>query len=347
MLRVMAAFGVLVFSVSQNLRSSSPAAATLDLHPHGFPTGKERTRVKAGVFYLSGNRLAVFFNHKRPSSGEESHTFQLLIVDTDGHILAQREIQADPKAVDIVAGPNGGLLLGSVGKLDFFDGDLHLLKSVPLGESVTGISFSRRLNQLVEMTIDDVSQTRSAHFLDGDTLEEKLSLSYPIKSNPVFGEKQLAYELGGDCFGTTHIVSSQENWSSLSDIPACNLLTFVGNDEIAYVFDQHLYILGRGGKQLLKVRVPAPSTFVSPGLVGISDDYSLLAISALKKKAFAKIGSWPYYNEVFVYDLKRQLIVFRYDLQPAGVWSLSLSPDGRQLAVVEESVLELIPVAGS
>jgi len=299
------------------------------------------------VFYLSGNRLAVFFNYKLPSSGEESHAFQLLVVDTDGHILAQREIQADPKAVDLVAGPNGGLLLGRVGKLDFFDADLHLLKTVPLAESVTGISFSRRLNQLVEMTIDDVSQTRSAHFLDGDTLEEKLSLSYPIKSTPVFGEKQLAYELGGNCFGITHIVSSQDNWPSLSDIPACNLLTFVGNDEIAYVFDQQLYILDRGGKQLLRVRVPVPSTFVAPGLVGISDDYSLLAISALKKKAFAKMGSWPYYNEVFVYDLKGQRIVFRYDLQPAGVWSLSLSPDGRQLAVVEESVLKLIPVSGS
>jgi len=259
-------------------------------------------------------------------------------------VLAQRGIEADPRAVDITAGPNGGLLFGRLGQLDFFGAALQLLKTVPLSDPVTGVSFNRKLNQLVEVTIDDVSQTRSAHFLNAYTLEESLILTYPIKGAPVFGEKQLAYTLGGNCFGSAHIVPNQQIWPSLSDKPACNLLTFIGNDQIAYAFDQDLYILARSGKQLLKARIPAPNSFSGPDFVGISDDYTRLAIQALKKKAFAKNESWPYYDEVFVYDLKANRIILRY-ASPIGSWVRpALSPDGHQLAVVEEGMLKLIPI---
>ena len=344
MFRVMAAFGVLVLSVGQYAKSSPTAEVMADLHPYGFPT-EEARGAKVGVFYMSGERLAVFFNLKVLTPGQQSHAFQLLVFNTEGRVLAQREIEADPKAMDTTPGPNGGVLYGHFGQLDFFDAHLQLLNTAPLPESVTGISFNRKLNQLVEMTIDDVSQTRSAHFLDGSTLEEEFSLNFPVKSVPVFGEKQLAYTLGGNCFGTTHIISSKGNWPSLNDIPACNLLTFVGNDEIAYPFDKQLYILDRSGKQLFKARIPAPNTFVAPEFVGISDDYMRLAIYALRKKAFAKRGIWPYYHEVFVYDLKTERMILRYAL-PTGSWVRpALSPDGHQLTVVEEGVVKLIPIS--
>ncbi|MGA7854142.1 MAG: hypothetical protein WCA15_12520 [Candidatus Acidiferrales bacterium] len=344
MFRVMAAIGVLVLSAGHYTKSSPTAEVMVDLHPYGFAID-EPPRAKVGIFYMSRDRLAVFFNDKVPASGQQSHAFQLLVLNTDGRVLARREIQADPKAMDITPGPNGGVLYGRAGHLDLFDADLQLLKTVALPESVTGISFDRKLNQLVEMTIDDVSQTRSAHFLDGSTLQEQLTLNFPIKSVPVFGEKQLAYTLGGNCFGSTHVMSGEGNWTSLSDIPACSLLTFVGNDEIAYPFDKQLYILDRSGKQLFKARIPAPNTFVAPSFVGISDNHMRLAVEAVEKTAFAKHGYWPYYNEVFVYDLKTKRTILRHAL-PIGCWVRpALSPDGHQFAVVEQGVVKLIPIS--
>jgi hypothetical protein len=345
MFPVMAAFGALVLLSGLHSKLTPPTPTAVELHRYGFPSGAAPADSKVGIVYLSGNRLALFFNHKVPSSGEDSHSFQLLILNIDGRVLAQRGIDADPKAMDVTAGPNGGLLLGRRGQLDFFDGDLQLLKTVLLSDPVTGISFDRKLNQLVEMTVDDASQTRSAHFLDGNTLEPQLILRYPIKSVPVFGEKQLGYSLGGNCVGSAHIVSNQHDWLALTDISACDLLTFVGNDAIAYAFDKRLYVLDWRGKQILNASFPAPDTFQLPRFVGISDDQARLAISALAKKKFAASGVWPYYDEVFVYDLKAKRMILRYAL-PVGSWVRpALSPDGHQLAVVEEGILRLIPIS--
>src|SRR5580693_8131346 len=202
MIPLMAAFGALVLFSGLHTKLPPATQMVVELLRYGFPPGAAPVDFKVGIVYVSGNRLALFFNHKVPSSGQNSHSFQFLVLDIDGRVLAQRGIDADPKAMDVTAGPNGGLLLGRRGQLDSFDGDLQLLKTVPLSDLVTGISFDRKLNQLVEMTVDDASQTRSAHFLDGKTLEHQLSLSYPIKSAPVFGEKQLAYSLGGNCVGS-------------------------------------------------------------------------------------------------------------------------------------------------
>jgi hypothetical protein len=345
MFPVMAAFGALVLLSGLHSKLPPPTPTAVELHRYGFPLGSAPIDFKVGIVYLSGNRLALFFNHRVPGSGQDSRSFQLLVLNINGQVLAQLGVDADPKAMDVTAGPNGGLLLGRRGQLDFFDGDLQLLKTVPLSDPVTGVSFDRKLNLLVEMSVDDASQNRSAHFLDGNTLEQQLSLNYPIKSAPVFGEKQLAYSLGGNCVGSAHIVSSQHDWLALTDIPACDLLTFVGNDAIAYAFDKRLYVLDWRGKQMLNASIPASNTFQGPRFVGISDDEARLAISALKKKEFAASASWPYYDEVFVYDLKAKRMILRYAL-PVGSWVRpALSPDGHQLAVVEEGILKLIPIS--
>ncbi|MGB8543572.1 MAG: hypothetical protein WCD49_18235 [Candidatus Acidiferrales bacterium] len=323
------------------LKSSQAGPISIDLHPYGFPAELPIDE-KIGVFYLSADRLAVFFNNKQPLSGPGSEAFQLIVLDISGHGLAQRNVLAAPKAMDLTPGPNGRILFGRSGQLDFFDSGLHLLKTVPLGDSVTGISFNRRLNQLVEMTIDDVSQTRTAHFLDGDSLEENLSLTYPLESAPHFGDKQLAYTRGGNCFGSARIVSvRKDDWAFLSDLPACDFLTFIGNDEIAYAFDQRLYVVDRSGKQIMKARIPVLGSFSEPGFVGISDNYQRLAIAALTKNIFFPAWAWP--NEIFVYDLKTKRRIFNHTL-PINSWASALSPEGHQLAAIENGILKLIPI---
>jgi hypothetical protein len=338
---IIAALGAFLFLTAQYSSSFPSEPIGIDLHPYSFPT-ELQIRQRIGIFYLSENRLAVFFNYKRPVSDPGSEPFQLIVLDTRGQVLAQREIMTDPKALDITAGPNGGLLFGHSGQLAFFDANLQLLKTVPLRDSITGISFNRRLNQLVEMTIDDASQTRSAHFLDGDTLEENRSLTYPLKSSPHFGDRQLAYTLAGNCFGAARVVSSKEDdWAFLNDLPACAFLTFIGNDEIAYAFDQRLYVVDRSGKQIMKARIPVPGSFVSPMFIGISDNYQRLAIRALKKNIFAPVRSWP--PEIFVYDLTTKRRIFDHTL-PVGSWASAISPDGHQLAVIEKGILKLIAI---
>ncbi len=328
------ALGAFLFFLAPCLRSSQPGPISIDLHPYGF-SAELPINEKIGVFYLSADRLTVFFNNKQPLSGPGSEAFQLIVLDIGGHVLAQRNVLAAPNAIDITPGPNGGILFGRSGQLDFFGSNLRLLKTVPLEDSVTGISFNRRLNQLVEMTIDDVSQTRTAHFLDGDTLEENLSLTYPLKSVPHFGDNQLAYTRGGNCFGSARIVSGRkDDWAFLSDLPACDFLTFIGNDEIAYAFDQRLYVVDRSGKQIMKARIPVPGSFAGPSLVGISDDDQRLAIRAL-------LQSWQY--EIFVYDLKTKRRIFNHTL-PINSWAPALSPEGHQLAAIENGSLKLIPI---
>jgi hypothetical protein len=335
-----AAFGAFLFFPAQCPRSSQPVPISIDLHPYGFPA-ELPINEKTGLFYLSADRLAVFFNNKQPLSDSGSEAFQLIVLDIAGHVLAQRDVLAAPRAMDITPGPNGGILFGRSGQLDFFDPDLHSLKTVPLGDSVTGISFNRQLNQLVEMTIDDVSQTRRAHFVDADTLEENLSLTYPADSVPHFGDKQLAYTRGGNCVGSARIVSgSRDDWA-LSDFPTCGFLTFIGNDEIAYAFDQRLYVVDRTGKRMIKVRIPVLGSFAGPSFIGISDDHRRLAIAALKKNILAPVRAWP--HEIFVYDLSTKRLIFSHTL-PVESWAAAFSPDGHQVAAVENGILKLIPI---
>lgn len=336
--RVLVVLGILLCSSPQKSRA---VPVGVDLRPYGFSVGEAAYDLNYGLFYISANRVVVYFDQKLANLEQHSHSFRLLVLSVDGQVLAQRVILADPKAMDITAGPNGGVLFGRAGQLDFFDADLRLVKSRPLPESVAAIAFDRVLNQLVEVTADPVSQTQSAYFIDGNTLEELLTLTYPIKGIAKFGEKQLAYTLGGNCVGSAHVVA--DTWVSLSTIPACDLLTFIGNNSIAYAFDQQVYILDSTGKQLLVMHIPAADTFQAPSFVGLSDDHARLAIKALKKKLFAN-GKWPYYDEIFVYDLPSKHLMFRHSL-PVENYSAALSPDGSHVVVIEEGTLRFIPVS--
>ena len=87
--------------------SPPPPQITIDLHPQGFPSAPE---FKFGVFYPAKDRLALFFDQQLPGGEPHSHTFQLMILDTNGQKTAQLVVHGDPKAMDITAGPGGASL---------------------------------------------------------------------------------------------------------------------------------------------------------------------------------------------------------------------------------------------
>lgn len=324
-----------------------PSQLTIDLHSYDFPAGTGPSlNIKLGVFYLSQHRIAVYFDRQKSTQADlHSGGFEALIFDVEGHLLARRTLRSECSVhtcpVDITAGPSGGLLFGRTGKLDFYDGNLVLARSMPLADAVTGINFDSRRDQLVVEELHDAVHARTARFLDGHTLQQSEGLNFPVKGQPTFGKGELVYTVGGDCWGAARFVSARRVWRSLESLPACDALTFVGDDALAYAFDQRLYVVDFEGKKVLDAKIPAPHSFESPRFVGLSDDLNRLAISALNKKRLSR--GWPWYDELFVYDLHKRHATFRYPL-PQGAHAVALSPDGHQLATIEDGTLHLIPL---
>jgi hypothetical protein len=347
LLQALAIFGFLYFPFSGLAQSPLASPLTVDLHAHGFPSGAKPSstwNVKTGLFYLSGDRLAVFFDRQLSGSEPNSHSFQILTIDEKGLVHAKRVVQADPKATDFSAGPGGGILVGKAEGLDFYDADVQLLGSNPLPETATSVKFDRKLNQLVLSTVDQKQNNRTAHFIDGSTREQLASLSYPLKSSAIFGERQLAYTEPGMCQGALHVEPNPKNWKALDALQACDALTFVGNEALAYALSQDLFIVDSNGKQLFHGHIPAPDSFRLPSMVGLSDDDTRLAIMANMKRSFFSLHrGWQYYNEVFVYDLRAKRMIFKHALAE-GAYAAALSPDGRQLATVEEGILKLFSI---
>lgn len=60
----------------------------------------------------------------------------------------------------------------------------------------------------------------------------------------------------------------------------------------------------------------------------------------MKRSFFSSHRGWRYYNEVFVYDLRAKHIIFKHALAE-GAYAAAISPDGRQLATVEDGILKL------
>jgi hypothetical protein len=81
-----------------------------------------------------------------------------------------------------------------------------------------------------------------------------------------------------------------------------------------------------------------------PSFVGLSDDHTRLAIMALMKRSMftTKAGTWPYYNQVFVYDLKSKKLLLKHPM-PDGYVAV-LSPDGHLMATIELGIFKIIPV---
>jgi hypothetical protein len=312
---------------------------TLDLHELGFPADSEN--VRSGVFYLDNSRIALFFDQRLPSESPHDRALKLMVFNTEeNHPTAQLVLHADPKAMDLTAGP-GGMLFGREGKLSFYDSNLQLLKSIPLARGTTGVKFDRYLNQIVIMAVDEKSGQHIAHFKDGNSLQESAALSYPIKSQAIFGNNELVYHVSGNCKGAAHVISTRAEWHGLEELPACDPLAFIGDDSLAYAVDGHLYVVDSKAHQRLSLRIPeTPDAFHLPGFIGLSDDHTRLALSALQRQRIS--SGWPYYEEVFVYDLVSKRMIFEHALKNFS--GPVLSPDGHQLAVIEQGVLTLLSV---
>lgn len=331
----------LALALSDIAASDSAPKVTVDLHQYGFPRATNTDSSRLGVFYLSNDRVALFFEESTTDARHDAHEFRLLVFNKVGQKIAQTTVRGNPKAIDISPGPDGGLAIGKEGQLDFYDSKLQPTKSVPLSPATAGIVFNRQYNQMVIQTIDGKSGHRTADFLSPASLEQSASLSYPINARAVLGKDELVYISTGECNRSAQIVSKSRNWQSTGNLPLCDSLTFLGSDRLAYAFDGHLYVIDAAGKQLVKVRIPAPNTFEAPAFVGLSDDTTRLAISALVKKPFA-VG-WPYYDELLMYDLVSKRLIFRRTL-PQGPRAAALSPDGHQLASIEQGTLVLLAV---
>ncbi len=336
----LAAVAVLSFALSGAAAANSHEEIRVDLHQYGFPTAN-MDPYRLGIFYLSNDRVALFFEQPAADSDRESHSFQILVFNAQGQKTAETFVRGNPKAIDITTGPDGGLAVGKQGKVEFYDSNLQLSTSVPLAPATTGIAFDREHNQLIIQTLDRQLGHRSAEFLNPKSLESSASLNYPSEARAIFGKNELVYTAPGECSKSAKIVSKDRAWRFSEALPLCDSLTFIGDDELAYALESHLYIVNAAGKQVLKARIPVPNTFEGPALVGLSDDHTRLAIAALDKKPFA--GGWPYYDQVFVYDLPSKRLIFRRTL-PQTPRAAALSPDGHQVATIEQGALILIPV---
>jgi len=334
-------FGILILTLT---KAVAIQPISVELHSYGFPSGQ--IDLPSGVFYISLERVALYFDRGEATDSLDqdnhhpSHQFLILVLSTKGQVLAQQTIYGLPKALDIKPGPAGGLIIGREGSLSFYDADLHLRKSVPLSPDVTGVSFDRRWNQLTISAADETSHSQTIKLLDGATLEARGDFTLPKRAFVVLGNREIGFSVGGNCENSTQLLSKQRSWDSLRGLPLCGLLTFVGDDALAYTFDQQLYVTDHLGKQLFRESVPAPDVPISPFFSGISDDNSRIAIWAWKHKTFRKRNEFPDYREVFVYDLPSHKRVFSRSLT-SGTTGSALSPDGKQLATIEDNVLML------
>jgi len=337
-------FGILIFLLTDVASSQS---ITVNLGPYGFPSGK--VDLPSDVFYISSERLALFFDRGEASDSsvqndlKHRHQFLVLVFSVKGQLLARQTVYGLPKAVDIKPGPGGGLTVGREGKAGFYDPDLGLKQSMALSSDVTGISFNRRLNQLVIATLDDTLQSRTIRLLDGTTREVLESFTIPKTVAYITGNREIAFSTGGNCANSTRIISRERSWGALKGLPICGFTTFVGDDALAYTFDRSLYVVNNGGKQLLRESIPAFDDMDSPFFAGISDDNSRLAIEVWKSRVFRKPGDYPKYKEVFVYDLPSHKRLLSIPLT-SGTTASALSPDGKQLATIDDDLLKLIPI---
>lgn len=330
------------YAQSSNVTASNSAAlVTADLRAYGFTPSDDSGELRLGIFYLSKDRVAVFFEQPLASSEPNSHKFQLLVFNAEGQKIAQTAVDGNPKALDITAGPDGGIAVGREGHVEFYDSQLRAMNSLGLPPSTTGIAFDRLYNQLVIQTVDQKSAQQSANFLDAATLKKSATLNYPAHASAVLGKDQLVYTVPGECKRSAHVVSSHVDWQSIEALPLCDSLAFIENNELAYAFDGDLYVVDNTGKQVLKARIPIRATFQAPAFVGLSDDRTRLAISTLGKKPLT--SGWPYYDDVLVYDLVSKRLIFRHAL-PQGIRAASLSPDGHQLGSIEHGTLILTPL---
>ena len=338
--RIVAAVAGLAFALSAVAAAASNAGISVDLHKYGFPTQKMDPYL-LGIFYLSADRVAVFFEEPASESDEESHSFHALVFNFQGQNTAKAIFRGNPKAIEITTGPDGGLSVGTPGKVEFYDSKLQPSKTIPLVPPATRIAFDRSRNQLILETTDPQTGHRSAEFLSPQSMERSASLNFPIKARAMFGDDELLYTLLGECSKSAHIVSQDVVWRLAENLPLCDSLTFIGKDKLAYALQDRLYVIDAFGKQVFEARIPVRETFQLPSFVGLSDDHTRLAIVALDKKLFAK--GWPYFEQVFVYDLPSERLIFRRAL-PQTPRAVALSPDGHQLATIEEGVLVLTSV---
>jgi hypothetical protein len=320
---------------------------SVDLRPFGFPADPNPTvvaDVKAEVFFLSKEILALYFEQRVPDFPPQSHSYKFLTFDANGQVLGQRPFRVDGKLLDVGCGPNESILFRETERLDFFDARFQLVKTHPLPAAATGIRFVRALNQIVVTTADEESGNQKAHFLHADTFDEFAAVSFPMQSRAIFGEAHLGYTLPGWCKGALHVEPENASWQNLTSLETCDALTFVGNEALAYATNQDLYVVHKSGKQLFHGHIPAPDSFHLPDFVGLSDDHSRLAIMAnMKRSIFAvKPGTWPYYNEIYIYDLNFKKLLFKHAL--TGGYAAALSPDGHLLATIESGNLKILSI---
>ena len=334
----------LLWSSALSAQDSSelPGEHRVDLRSFDFPTDANPTivaDVKVSIFFLSNEKLALFFELRDSSARPVSHRFKLLTFSVTGEMIAERVFRGDGKFFDVKGGPDEDILLRESEKLDFFDAKLRLVKTHQLPLRTVGIAFDRALNQLVVITTDSGNQT--ARFLDPATFDELTAVLYPQRSIVIFGRKQLGYTLPGSCQGALHLAPDEVGWRSLDSLQACDALAFVGDEALAYASTQDLYVVHKSGKQLFHDHIPAPDSFHLPNFVGLSDDHSRLAVMALMKRGMfiTRHGTWPYYNEVYVYDLDAKKLIFKHEL--VGGYAAALSSDGHKLATIESGNLKI------
>jgi hypothetical protein len=328
----------------------------VDLHPFGFPTYSNPVAtadVRARVFFLDGNYLALYFDRQMPGLPSQFHAYKLLTLNTAGRVLAQRAIKANVDFLDLSNGPGASVILRESEKLAFFDVRLRLVRSHPLPGGVVGMKYDRALEQLVLISSDPGAGNLKASFWKADTFDELATFVYPKLSVVIFGDKELAYALPAHPQSELHVEPDQESWKSLGRLEIFDLLTFVAQDALAFEQDHSLYVVNKDGKRLFHHHIPGPAAiwsagFVSEsnsvGFVGLSDDGSRLAITSQMKRGIlaSKPGTWPFYNEVFVYNLIAKKLVFEHALHEG--YAAALSPDGHQLATIESGSLEILSV---
>ncbi len=329
--------------------SKSPPSVeyTTDLRPFGFPDEPNPTvvaNVKCKVFFLSNEIVGLYFEERTPNPAAQSHRYKFLTFSKDGENVGQRPFRVDGDLLDVSSGPNQSILLREGERLDFFDVEFRLIKTHPLPNTATEIKCDRILNQIVVITADADSGNQNATFLRVDNLEESAKLQFPKHARAIFGEKQLGYTLPGWCKGALHVEPDNVSWQSLAGLETCDTLTFVSNEALAFATGQDLYIVHKTGKVIFHSDIPAPDSFHMPDFVGLSDDRSRLAIMAnMKHSIFTlKPGVWPYYNEIFVYDLKAKKVTFKHELVEG--YAAAFSPDGHRLATIESGKLKILSV---